>query len=119
MDAAAATAGPNAITSSGPRNAASTVAATSWRRKDTPKIFGMLPCAARSSVMPEALIQALPNSGPYQSPPSRNVDTAATTTAIQLIAIVSPSSKVGASPSGHALASGSDDDPPEREQHRT
>src|SRR5262245_2706922 len=83
---------PNATDGRGPRKFAKFQAASSDNTSDTPKIMAMLPLLSFSSVSPVSRCQALPNStGEYQSPPNTKHDTAATTTAIQLISGMEPS----------------------------
>src|ERR1041384_8111069 len=82
----APTAVPKTSDGRGPRKFAKFQAASNASTKDRPKILAMLPFLSCSSVRPVSRCQALPNNtGEYHRPPSTKLDTAATTTAIQLI----------------------------------
>src|SRR5882672_5035208 len=74
------------------RNAARFAAMRSANRRDRPKILGMLDLLSSASLRLLTDIQGRPNSAfEYQRPPIRKVETAAATTASQLMCIeVSP-----------------------------
>ena len=60
-------------------------AAMNERSRDKPKVFGILRFFRFSSVNPNSFIQAIPNKGPYQMPPTTKAEIEATITDNQLM----------------------------------